>query len=477
MTSAKIYRVRDPVHDLIEFCATTNPDQHQLERVLWDVINTRPFQRLRRVKQLGFSELVFPGATHSRFSHSIGVFHTARKLTTAIDRSFGGPGYNAQKCRVAMAAAMVHDLGHGMFSHAFESIMRAINLPETRHERISQRLIRETEIAELLKPLGGSFAEEVAELIAIKPPRDFYDAIVASQFDADRLDYMQRDRMMTGVGSSAADVEWLLRNLEVESVPIASDDEAAGSVQTLVLGSKAYHVAEGYVLALFHLYPNVYFHKATRGAEKVFEALILRVFSLVRDGHGTKTGLPGSHPLISFAKEPSSLDRILDLDDAVLWGALPMLVGADDSEVRALAMQLRDRNLLHCIDVWVMAAEELPPERREDSASRRARLERINRVCDLVVESKAALPNVLLDNYRRNPYERFQSADTVFNQIHIKQPGGVRDMAQLSAVVASAEPFRVCRAYVKSDDVTTEGVLRNIIRTGMSSAPDTKGES
>ncbi len=217
-----------------------------------------------------------------------------------------------------MAAAMVHDLGHGMFSHAFESVMKSLGLTETKHERVSQRMIRETEIAGLLNQLGGSFAEEVAALVAIKPPRDFYDAIVASQFDADRLDYMQRDRMMTGVGSGAADVEWLLRNLEVENVPIASDGDAGGSVQTLVLSPKAYHVAESYVLALFHLYPNVYFHKATRGAEKVFEALILRLFQLVREDHAGKGGLPANHPLIAFAAAPEKLDQILDLDDATL---------------------------------------------------------------------------------------------------------------------------------------------------------------
>ena len=465
MTSAKVQRIRDPVHNLIEFGATTNADQHQLEQVLWEVIKTRPFQRLRRVKQLGFSELVFPGATHTRFAHSIGVFHTARKLTAAIDRSFDGRGYNPQKCRVAMAAAMVHDLGHGMFSHAFESVMKTLGLAEARHERVSQRMIRETEIAGLLNPLGGAFAEEVASLVGIKPPRDFYDAIVASQFDADRLDYMQRDRMMTGVGSGAADVEWLLRNLEVENVPIASDDDAGGSVQTFVLNQKAFHVAESYVLALFHLYPNVYFHKATRGAEKVFEALILRVFQLVREGHADKTGLPGNHPLMAFAVAPENLDRILDLDDTTLWGALPMLAEGSDVEVSALALKLRDRSLLRCIDIWSMAAAELPPERREDSVGRRARLDRIDKTCDRVIERRAGLSDALIDTYKRNPYERFQKADTVFNQIHIKQPGGVRDMAQLSAVVASAEPFRICRAYVSRGDTNTSDVVRNIIRT------------
>jgi HD superfamily phosphohydrolase len=460
-------RIRDPVHNLIEFGVSTNADQYQLEHSLWDVIQTRPFQRLRRVKQLGFSELVFPGATHTRFAHSIGVFHTARLLTAAIDRSFGGRGYNAHKCRVAMAAAMVHDVGHGMFSHAFEPIKDKLGLTDTKHEKMSQRLIRETEIAGLLAGMGGSFAEEVAALVAIKPPRDFYDGIVASQFDADRLDYMQRDRLMTGIGSGAVDVEWLLHNLEVERVPIASDDETAGEVQTLVVSPKAFHVAESYVLALFHLYPNVYFHKATRGAEQVLGALILRLFALVRDGHADKTGLPEKHPLLAFVRDPNDLEHNLGLDDTTLWGALPMMAASDDAEVVRRASQLLNRKLSKCIDIWEMAASELPPDRREDIAGRKARLERINKACDEAVKRTAEIPDALIDTYSRNPYHRFQKAETVFNQIHIKQPGGIRDMAQLSAVVASAEPFRVCRAYVDRGDTTTDAVLWNIVRTSI----------
>ena len=85
MTAAKVQRVRDPVHNLIEFGA--NKATEELELILWDVMQTQPFQRLRRIKQLGFSELVFPGATHTRFAHSIGVFHTARVLLNAIERS------------------------------------------------------------------------------------------------------------------------------------------------------------------------------------------------------------------------------------------------------------------------------------------------------------------------------------------------------------------------------------------------------
>jgi hypothetical protein len=105
-----------------------------------------------------------------------------------------------------MAAAMVHDVGHGMFSHAFEGVKDKLGLHDTKHKKMSQRLILETEIADLLPRQGKSFAQEAAELVATKPRRDFYDGIVASQFDADRPDSMRRDRIMTGIGSGAVDV-------------------------------------------------------------------------------------------------------------------------------------------------------------------------------------------------------------------------------------------------------------------------------
>jgi uncharacterized protein len=96
-----------------------------LENVLWRVIQTRPFQRLRRIKQLGFSDFVYPGATHSRLLHSVGVFHTARRLMTVIDKYI--PAKDARVDQ-ALAAALVHDLGHGPFSHAFEKIGRLLDV-------------------------------------------------------------------------------------------------------------------------------------------------------------------------------------------------------------------------------------------------------------------------------------------------------------------------------------------------------------
>ncbi len=468
MPHPAVKRVRDPVHNLIEFGATKA--SREIELALWQVIQTPPFQRLRRIKQLGFSELVFPGATHTRFAHSLGVFHTARLLLGAVERSLDAANqtYQASQANVALAAALVHDVGHGMFSHAFEAVGKELNLPLARHETVSDRLIRDSEISQVLdREVMKGFAANVADLVGREQPQNVYDSIVTSQFDADRLDYMQRDRMMTGLASSTVDVTWLAHNLEVAPVRFGVDEQTLRTVDTLVLGPKAFHVAESYVLALFHLYPNVYLHKATRGAEQVLQDLIRCLFEANRSGQLARTGLPDNHPLLRFVREPHMLERAQALDDTVLWGALPMLIESGDTRLSKRARQLRDRSLLKAVDIERIVSGRFPPDRRETAEQRDSRKARINLACQTITGRAAELPAAMFDDYERNPYKRYQESRTPPNQIHINMGSEPRDMAELSSTVANAEPFRVCRAYVDRGDTATESALRKIIETSL----------
>lgn len=135
---------------------------------MWRVVQSRPFQRLRRIKQLGFSELVYPGATHTRFAHSVGVFHTARQLVAVIRGHLGDQRFEPSKANAALTAALVHDLGHGPFSHSFEDVGRRLGLKMANHERLSDELIRDGEVSELLKDLGSGFASDVADVVGSK---------------------------------------------------------------------------------------------------------------------------------------------------------------------------------------------------------------------------------------------------------------------------------------------------------------------
>jgi len=454
-------RIRDPLHNLIEF------GTDQFEHVIWQVIQTRAFQRLRRIKQLGFSELVYPGATHSRFAHSVGVFHTARHLMRIIERHIkvGGLHFRDHQAQVALAAALVHDVGHGMFSHAFEDVGKRLGITMARHEHVSDLLIREDgEIKHAFREMGSGFANDVAAVLKLGRPGNLYDSVVSSQFDADRLDYMQRDRLMTGLQNSGIDFTWLMANLEIGKIKTGVDQEEVGEVETFILGPKAYYAAETYVLSLFQLYPTVYLHKTTRAAEKLFSAMFLQIVKLVRDGSKERTGLQHGHPLIRFASDPESLEHVLSLDDAVFWGALGMLAGAKDKVIQACATHLRDRKLPKCVDIRhdlvaaIGANRSLSPEQREQ---KNKQLERLTGAIEKRLQSWAennstGVPRILTDRASRDPYKRFEESKGPLNQIHIhladKQ---ISDVAECSPVIAAIETFELFRAYVTDSEAKT----------------------
>lgn len=473
-------RIRDPLHNLIEF-HVHDPEVGRFEDGMWRVLQTRPFQRLRRIKQLGFSELVYPGASHTRFAHSLGVFHTARQLLDVIryHQRLNTQRLDPDKEQTALAAALVHDVGHGPFSHAFEEVGKRLQLPMARHEDVSDPLIRDGEIAEILKDVKGSgFADDVADVVRRDGPSNLYDAVVSSQFDADRLDYMRRDLLMTGTQSGAIDFEWLTKNLEVARLSRYVDDERVGDVDTFVLGPKAFRAAETYVHGLFQLYPSVYFHKTTRGFEKILSALLVKLKKLVDDNAAARSGLATNHPLICFLRGSDSLDRALALDDTVVWGALEMMVEAEDQEVAGWAMRLRDRKVMKCIDIRETLIHDMFPKRRardEAGAEKRIAL-KLNEIQSELQDwsnRKAGDcgPRVLIDEGERHPYKQIEETKGPLNQIHIRLADGtLSDMAEQSHVVNALPPFRMFRAYVDRNDSEAEEAVRRAIKAHVQGA-------
>lgn len=456
-----LQRIRDPLHNLIEFKET-----NELERHLWRVIQTRPFQRLRRVKQLGFSDLVYPGASHSRFAHSIGVFHTARQLMEVV-RNHGDRSETREN--LALAAALVHDLGHGPFSHAFETVGKRLGLKLADHEHVSDLLIKHGEVADILNEMGSGFAIDVADMVKKEGRMTVHNAVVSSQFDADRLDYMRRDRLMTGTQHAAIDFTWLIANLEIASLPTGVDDEQTGTVETFVIGPKAIHAAEGYVLGLFQLYPTVYFHKATRGSEKLFTELLVRLVTLALDGSSGQTGLPNNHPLIRFALKPDDLEVALCLDDTVIWGALSLMTEAEDTLVREFSLRLRDRRLLKCVDIRARVSHEFDPE-SDGTAEQLAKIE----MCCAKVNEKLTswtnsvsgeIPRILIDEASRSPYKDGVGSKGPTERINVRTEGGkLVDLKQRSRVVASLADFMLFRSYHDRDDAEACRVIEDIIK-------------
>ena len=248
--------IRDPVHELIPF------EDNPCDRLLWDLINTKEFQRLRRIKQLGVCELVFPGADHSRFAHSIGVMHVARSFLARI-RRVRPELLDQEHETLVLAASLIHDVGHGPFSHSFESITG------DRHEARTLEIILDesTEIHQCLTSYGRGgelpgkialFFDESNEDDRIKAAEfpSFLTQIVSSQLDADRFDYLQRDSHATGADYGQFDWKWLIHHLDL--------DRDKGR---FYLNRKALAEVERYVFARYHMYRTVYFHKTSRAVE------------------------------------------------------------------------------------------------------------------------------------------------------------------------------------------------------------------
>lgn len=375
LMTGMIKRIRDPVHGLITFDLGD-----EVDRAAWRLINTPEFQRLRRVRQLGVSEFTFPGATHTRLSHSIGVFHVARRLTDVALRHVPKDKQNPSRARTAKLAALLHDLGHGPFSHAFENAEKARLKENYRdHEEWTAELIQRKSgnIRQILKDEfkgGGSMADDIAALLRGDEP-DLYSSVVSSSFDADRLDYLQRDRMMTGSGAGAIDFDWLLDNLRVVDVRSSSvepsntledvDDAESNTIQAFAFEEKALQAAESFILARFHLYSQVYLHKTTRGVEQMLTAF-LRAFSQeAANGDRADLAVPLDHPLrVYFAKPIPDLESYVGLDDAVVWGALELSAARGNGQIREFAERICSRRIMKGVAIDMVNPQSIDYARR-----------------------------------------------------------------------------------------------------------------
>lgn len=434
------------MHDLIGF------DDEPFEAMMWELIQSKPFQRLRRVKQLAFSEFVYPGATHTRFAHSIGVFHTARELMKIVQRDLESQErWDPTRSRVSLAAALLHDIGHGPFSHAFETVCEELELDGIKHEETSARIIRETEVGDILvRAQDTEFRANVASLIAADGPTDVYSSVVSSQFDADRLDYMRRDKMMTGSQHGEIDYTWLLQNLKIKKVKSSVDDVEAGEIETFVLDKKAYYAAETYVLSLFQLYPTIYFHKATRCMEAIFTQLLIRVGQLYRNSETEKSGLPRNHPIIRFFEDPKSLEAFLCLDDSVFWGAMPQLCEASDKAVQELATRLVHRKLWKTYDLRLSVEQKL---RNGDEAAIDRVIQRSNeKISEWSEEFSDDIPRAVMSTAKRNPYKITPASASPLNKIFIENGSGLIELREVSPIVKAAKTFRLDRIYHNAED-------------------------
>jgi HD superfamily phosphohydrolase len=322
--------LRDPVHGLVAF---ERPEEQTLVRLL----ETREVQRLRRVRMLGVTSLAFPGAEHSRFAHAVGSAHVmrcflARMRALASDLPSGrrlGPDDE----RLALAAALVHDLGHGPLSHLFEEVFE--NAP--RHEWWTSALLLDpdSQVHQVLAAIDSTLPGAVERLVHGEHAQDYLAHAVSGTFDVDRCDYLLRDSYMTGVRYGLYDLDWLLRSLRLAPTPHGA--------RLAVDGSKGLPAVEGFFLARLFMYQQVYFHKAARAAEWMIRALFARAVDLLREGREPE----GMAPVLRAMARGESVSptEYGSLDDGSVWGTIERWEHAQDPVLQDLAARLRRRAL------------------------------------------------------------------------------------------------------------------------------------
>lgn len=321
---------RDPVHDIIDWKA-----EGDLGRLVCELVDCPEVQRLRHVRQLGMAALVFHGAEHSRFAHSMGVAHVARRMGHRLglrdDRDEIVDGVTLRMpLSTVVAAALLHDLGHGPFSHVME---RALDY---HHEAYSEAILLDpsSRVHRVLSRVDGALPRQVADHVAGRV-HGATRAIISSQFDADRADYLLRDARMTGVAVGAYDLERILLLLD-------RDEDG------LVIGWGAYESLEGYLMARYHMYRLVYFHRAVRAAEGMLRSLFDRARWLLANGDRE---LDDGGVLVKMLRgetvEPGAWSR---LGDFHAWSLVARWRDHGDRVLSELAEGLLERRLFRSLE-------------------------------------------------------------------------------------------------------------------------------
>lgn len=320
--------LRDPVHGLISF-------EGPAESIISRLLDTRELQRLRRVRCLGPASLAFPGAEHTRFAHAVGSAHVMKRYLDRVyalsDDLPAADQVDHDTAQVALAAALLHDLGHGPYSHAFEAV-----LPQPfKHEDWTSRLILDpdSEVHAVLRQIDSEAPGRVERLVHGEGDIPHLARAVSGTFDVDRCDYLLRDSHMTGVRYGVLDLDWLLQSMRLMVAP--GEQRARMAVD----GEKGLTAVEGFFLGRLYMYRQVYLHKAVRAAESVMRALFRRLDEL-----GPQPGTPAGMAKLLVGQEPT-MGEFLDLDDHAFEQALKAYCTSTDPILAELAGRMRYRRL------------------------------------------------------------------------------------------------------------------------------------
>ena len=296
------------------------------------LIDTPEFQRLRRIKQLGLGLYTYQGAEHSRFTHSLGALHL---MTRILERLTTGSNIDRADSAAARAAALLHDVGHGPFSHAMEQVLGI------HHEQMTMLAVTEPETT--LHRTLNAFATDLPERVASIIEGTFKPAalaqLVSSQLDVDRMDYLLRDSLMTGAKYGLYDLEWIINALQIDN-----------AADRIYVAARGVHAVEEYLQARYYMFRQVYFHRTLRSAEAVLRSALRRALELVEAGKEVWCARATAFEKI-LRQQPLSIAEHLSMDDSDVIFHMKQWQRSDDPILSDLSQRFVNRRLFKAIDL------------------------------------------------------------------------------------------------------------------------------
>lgn len=315
-TINKLKIINDPVHGFI-----TIPNE-----LIFDLMEHPYFQRLRRIKQLGMSHLVYPGANHTRFHHAIGAMHLMQKALSELQKK--GIEISDKEKEGVLIAILLHDIGHGPFSHTLEHSL----LKDVHHEEVSLLFMQR-----LNDEFNGQL-DTAIEIFTDKHPKKFLHQLVSSQLDMDRLDYLQRDSYFTGVSEGVVGSERIIKMLDVAN-------------NELVIIEKGIYSIENFISARRIMYWQVYMHKTVVSSEFMLRSILKRAKLLFLEGKdlfatpSLKLFLGHDFTIEDFNNNKNLLNDFAQIDDTDIISAIKVWQNSDDKILSTLSKNLINRQL------------------------------------------------------------------------------------------------------------------------------------
>lgn len=384
--------IRDPIYSYIQV-------DYQ---IIWDLLSTFEMQRLRRILQLAGTNYVFPSCEHTRFVHSLGVYEVARKIITTVEDIKNS--LNEEEKVQVLCAALLHDLGHGPYSHCFE------NFHEVSHEEYTKLIIlsEESEINRVLRKYDENLPKLISSIIDHSHPNPLSYQLISSQIDADRMDYLLRDAYMSGTPYGSFDVNRIMRIMKVKD-------------HNIVFKKSGVSAIENYIMGRYHMYEQVYYHPVSTCVEIIFSSFLRRMKELYLANYQFKFDISTIIPF--FSDEIVNVKDYVLLDDVVVNYYLKQATKEDDKILSDLACRIVYRRLF---DYQILNNEE-----------------EVNKVKEELI-NKGYDPNYYIASIRlrRNIYKKY--GDVNYASINILlDNGSVKEITKVSQIVNAISASKI----------------------------------